>query len=57
MEGYNFSEFPKVAVQKFLKYAQQELPTTKSEAKREILYSVIRGAAAELRYRWKHKLT
>ena len=57
MEGYNFSELPKVAIQKFLKYAQQELPDTKSEAKREILYSVIRGAAAELRYRWKHNLT
>lgn len=57
MEGYNFSEFPKVAVQKFLKYAQQELPTTKSKAKREILYSVIRGAASELKYRWRHNLT
>jgi hypothetical protein len=57
MEGYNFSEFPKVAIQKFLKYAQQELPHTKSEAKREILCHVIRGAAAELKYRWRHNLT
>ena len=56
MEGYNFSEFPKVAVQKFLKYAQQELPHTKSEAKREILCHVIRGAAAELKYRWRHNM-
>ena len=56
MEGYNFADFPTVAIQKFLKYAQEELPTTKSEAKRQILGHVIRGAATELKYRWRHDI-
>ena len=56
MEGYNFADFPTVAIQKFLKYAQEELPNTKSEAKRQILCHVIRGAATELKYRWRHDI-
>lgn len=57
MEGYTFSDQPTEAIRKWLRYAQEELPATKSEAKRQILCHVIRGAAAELRYRWKHNLT
>ena len=56
MEGYTFSDQPTEAIRKWLRYAQEELPTTKSEAKRQILCHVIRGAAAELRYRWKHNM-
>lgn len=56
MEGYNFSEFPTIAIQKFLKYAQEELPTTTSKTKRDILCHVIRGAASELLFRWRHNM-
>jgi len=56
MEGYNFSDQPTEAVRKWLRYAQEELPTTTSKAKRDILCHVIKGAASELLFRWRHNM-